>query len=124
MRIFKRRHALIERIRGRMEQRKRGKTRKKITGFHSQECAEFIAILFPLFMANLCKIFFVFSERTTIMRPFLDKENCQLPVVAKLPRCIGSSVILERDCNFVKTVKAVNGSRRWHQPFVVIMPDP
>jgi len=35
-----------------------------------------LAILFPLFVANVCKIFFVFSERTTIVRPFLDKENC------------------------------------------------
>jgi len=39
-----------------------------------------LAILFPLFMANLCKIFFVFSERTTIMRPFSRQR--ELPITS------------------------------------------
>ena len=70
-------------------------------------------------MANLCKIFFVFSERTTIVRPFLDKENCQLPVIAKLPRCIRRPVPFERDRDFVGT-NDVSPSRRRVKLCVVV----
>src|SRR5260370_14965274 len=111
MRIFKRGHALLECIRGRMEQRKRGQTREKITGFHLEVRNEILSDLVSMFMANLCKTFFVFSERTTIVRSFLDKENCQLPVVAKLPRCISRPVPFERDRDFVGT-NDVSLSRR------------
>src|SRR6266487_3428337 len=57
-----------------------------------------------------------------IARHFFDKENCQLSVLAKLPFGVSRPVVLERHCDLVETSKAVNGSRRWHQPFVVIMP--
>src|SRR4029077_7108259 len=36
-----------------------------------------LTISFPLFMANLCKVCFVFSERTTIMRHF---DRAKLPI--------------------------------------------
>src|SRR5436189_2219495 len=37
-----------------------------------------------------------------IMRLFLSKEHCQLPILAKLPRCISSPIGLERDRDLVE----------------------
>src|SRR6476620_6172933 len=54
--------------------------------------------------------------------PRFNEENCQLPVVAKLPRGISCPVFLEGDGNFIETVKTVNGSRGWRQFLVVVMP--
>src|SRR5436190_741748 len=54
--------------------------------------------------------------------PFLDKQNCQLSVVAKLPFGVSRAVFLEGDGNFVEMTKAVNGSRGWRQLLVVDMP--
>src|SRR6476620_5828244 len=65
------------------------------------------------------KLAYLFSE---VGRLLFDEENCQLPILAELPRGISCPVVLERDRNFVETIKAVSGSRRWHQLFVVVMP--
>jgi len=42
----------------------------------------------------------------------LFEENCQLPILAELPRGISCPLVLERDRNFVETIEAVSGSRR------------
>src|SRR6267154_5713658 len=49
-------------------------------------------------------------------------SNCDSPVYAKLPRGISRPVVFERRRNFVKTVKALNGSRGCRQLFVVVVP--
>ena len=52
----------------------------------------------------------------------LIQKTIKKTVTSKLPRCIGRPVILERHRNFVKTSKAVIGSRGYRQLFVVVVP--
>ena len=71
---------------------------------------------------DLMPNFFALSRSHQSSCSFAAME-ISLLVIAKLPRCIGGSVVLERYRNFVEMTKGVNVSRGWRQQlFVVVMP--